>query len=71
MSDTKFPWSESSDLYVMEYYLPWFKKCMADFPIMFSAKALVDGREVYATMDIPDVVHAWFNKWFSQFVEGR
>ena len=48
----------------------WFKHCMGDFPIMFTGKALFEGKEVYATMEIPDVVLVWFNKWFSQFVEG-
>ena len=49
----------------------WFKKCMEDFPTMYSGIAIVNGSPVQATMELPPVLTYWFNRWFGQFVEGK
>ena len=49
----------------------WFKRCMDDFPTMYSGVAIVNGSPVHATMELPPEVIYWFNRWFGQFVEGK
>ena len=74
-NETKFP--EPFDCpngfrsYVMEEAVDWFKKCMEDFPTMYSGIAVIDGLSFQATMELPPEVIYWFNRWFGQFVEGK
>ena len=71
VSDTPFPrpiYQEQRDYY--DDIGDWFNKCMEDFPTCVDGIHVTpDGRALPATLDVPIEVTAWFNKWFSQFVE--
>lgn len=74
--DTQFPyaedgWSGDAEALSPEEVDAWFVRCIEDFPTMYSGIARINGEAVNATLELPPVVTAWFNKWFSQFVEGR
>lgn len=60
VSETKFPYGEIADRYAEEFILPWFKRCMDDFPDMEGWQPIGARQEN---------IEVWFNKWFSQFIE--
>ena len=77
--DTKFPDSFKDylardglleEVIESEDVRDWFKKMMDDFPTCVDGITVRNGQVFPATLDVPIEVTAWFNKWFSQFVEG-
>ena len=70
MGDIEFPYSELSDKFAKEPVDIWFKKCMVDFPTSVDGITMINGHPCQATLEVPQEVTRWFNKWFGQFVEG-
>jgi len=72
MTNTSFPYllDYLEDVEQVNKVDEWFNKCMEDFPTCVDGIHVTpDGRALPATLDVPIEVTAWFNKWFSQFVE--
>jgi len=60
IDEIKFPYGEIADEYAKEFIVPWFKRCIEDFPNMMGWQPIGARQEN---------VEVWFKKWFSQFIE--